>query len=203
MAPRKAKGLKARSRRGKGFRRGVRRSRRGRRSQYMHYVETITFKLALGSTSNLTFANLKNRPKSCNFRVQYVHVVATSANDGKGNYIPSAIQLDMLDTENSTGTGTTQATTGPVLLGTMPRNVKIHSIRQAEWMPYSISNEVQFCTISSICLGKGEESASIHGIAHVLVRFGSEIITASCPPQHIETQPSAESDFVDVSQLNI
>lgn len=170
--------------RGKALRRRSRRMRLDKRSQFMHFVETITFKLGLGSSTHLTVGQLKNRPYSSNFRIQYVHISATTANDGKGNYVPSAIQLSMQDTEFRPGTGHVQATTGPVLLGAQPRNVKIHNTRQAEWLPYNCPDNMQFCTVSSICLGRGEESAFIHGTIHVLVRFGAEVFPSACPPDY-------------------
>lgn len=183
MAKTAKKSLKAKSlsRRRRG---GRRRGGRGRRGGGMHYVETIPVSVELGTTVDLTYSLLKNRPGSSNFRVQYVHFVGTcgyemSTVPKPGYFAPSCVQLDIL---NSVSTGEIVASSGPVVMGVQPRNVKIHQPRSSDWLPYSQDGKESFCKISAVCLGKpGVDKGFVRGIIHVLVRFGVELVSATCP----------------------
>lgn len=191
-------GLSRRRRRG-------RRGRRGRRSSGgNHYVETIPISIELGAASTLSYKLLVNRPKSMNFRVQYIHFVGqtayTTSGDNAGEYAPAAIQISIYNTVSS---GEIVATSGPVVLGNQPKNIKVHQPRQSDWCPYSQDDKELFGKIEAACLGKAGNASSsyIRGIVHVLVRFGPEIVAPKC----IALQQFIDSTIVesDVNDLDI
>lgn len=176
-------------------RRGGRRRRRGgrRRSAGMHYVETIPISIDLGTSAFITVRHLENRPKACCFRVQYVHFVGTMAYDlnSPGAMSPSAVQVDIIDFNSGTNSDIV-ATSGPVVLGVSPKNVKVHQPRQSDWMPATVAETVNVAKISASCIGSPLAPSSkdkwyLRGICHVLVRFGPELVASACPANTLDS----------------
>lgn len=169
-------------------RRKSRKGRRGgRRRGGMHYVEIFPISVTLGESVALTLSLLSNRPKGSNFRIQYIHFVGTTcydvsnATNQPGYYAPSAIQITCQDAND----GSIVATTGPVVLGCNPRNIKVNTPKQEDWIAYNADEKTVFGKIEAVCLGKPStvegQKQFIRGIVHVFVKFGSELVTAACP----------------------
>lgn len=179
--------------------RSRRRGRRGRRSRRgsrragakMHYVEIIPISIKVGTTASLTVSMLSNRPKKCGFRVQYVHFVGTAGYDVgtsnvPGNFCPSAIEVTLgntiLSADGKTFAFAPIVTSGPVVLGVQPRNVKVFQPRTQDWFEWDVADSSTFAQISAACLAKaGEPEAFVRGIVHVLVAFGTEFVDVGCP----------------------
>jgi len=167
-------------------------SRRGRSRGGSHYVETFPVSIEVGKEKKLTVALLTNRPKNFPFRIQYVHFVGLTSFDplddkesGKGIpgfFGPSALQLTLLAPTAST-TMVDVASSGPVMLGLNPRNIKVHQPRTQDWWEEDTAPATAFAKLTSVCFGKAitGQARYIRGLIHVFIKFGTLIAPSGCP----------------------
>lgn len=171
-----------RRRRGRGSRKG------GRSRGGSHYVETFPVSIKVGTTEDLKVSALTHLPADFPFRIQYIHFVGvtgyTPSSDNKnagGFYAPNAVQLTLC---NSLSAGAVNiVSSGPVMLGPIPRNVKVHQPRSEDWWQPTTDKNVVFARITAICMGSNlpaPPTRYIRGIIHVYIKLGAIIGTPNC-----------------------
>lgn len=173
-----------------GRRRRQRRTRRSR-GRGMYYVETMQFMLDSGATEanqiKIKVGNLSSRPKGCNFRVRYVQGSFSVVHGEPAKAYAATIDIRInnpIDAQQAYC-----ASTGPKLLGLLPRSFKIHNPRSSDWVAENEVNETVLAEVHVGCIGKAA-ATKVYGLLHVLVDFGPKMLPDSCPViGYLEAEP--------------
>lgn len=184
-------------------RRGGRRQNRRRGGRGMFYVETFSFSTQAGNKISITVKDLVNRPKSSNFRVRYLQVIASITSMTNVAIQPATIDVRLQN--SAVGDGSFVAASGPVLLGVNPKSVKVYTPRSTDWLAYNEAASVAIGEIHFGCLAK-DKTVGVSGLAHMLIDFGPEMLPGSCPalqPTELFGIPVETPSIPSLSQLEL
>lgn len=187
-------------------RRGRRRNRQ-KQQQGQRVIEIMTFSIVPGATQVLTKANFSSVPVSRAFRVRSVVCDAIGAHfykkgDAKMGPVsgiwPAWVQMRLYDAAGVRAV----STSGPHLVGTVPRRFSLRLPSQEDWIPMEAPASQLVAALDVGCLKKGlPESTTVSGILHVHVDIGVEEYNENCPTYQHVGSACADEDFSAASSI--
>lgn len=173
------------------------RRRRSNRQVRLSYLEQFTFSTTFGATSTITRATLTSLPQRTNFRPIWFEVEActfvppTSTSSTFGS-APCAMQLQFLE-GGTPSIAVTVNVSRCVPCGPIPRRLRLHYPRSADWRSYDALQTEQLCSINAVCIGStGGGSGYLRGIGRILFALQQEEVVPTCPTNHLEDDSDHE-----------